>query len=288
MLDAIQTYIDEYEHPKRKALSGRFPFLVGPAVFLKRTLRSTYNRLTLKRLKKGKLLPSVITRHSSLLYKKLGDGNERLQKNKVQNLEIAIRKIDGIIIPAGATFSFWDTLGIVDEKRGYVSGMLLSNGQVREGVGGGLCQLSNFLFWILLHGQTEIRERHHHSVDVFPDSGRTLPFGSGATIFRNYLDLKIKNTSNGPLQIKLWLTNTCLKGQLRATEPSMYKFHIQERNHTFIKTSTRYFRYNEIYRETYNKGIKIDEHKITVNCAPVIYSVTESYLKERSYTCISI
>ena len=45
--------------------------------------------------------------------------------------------------------------------------------------GGGLCQLSNLIYWMTLHTPLTITERYRHSYDVFPDSNRTQPFGSG-------------------------------------------------------------------------------------------------------------
>lgn len=288
MIESIKKHINEYERPKRKAISSKFPILVGPAVFTKRLLRNARNKISLKKLTRHDFFTCVIARHSSLLYRKLGDSDAVLQKNKVTNLRIAIPLLDGLVIPPGKTFSLWSVVGKISKERGFVEGMLLSNGKVSKGMGGGLCQLSNFLFWILLHADVEIVERHHHSVDVFPDSGRTLPFGSGATIFDNYLDLKIKNISANPLQIKLWLTDICLKGQVLSDKPIEKKFHIIEKNHCFIDRNGKYFRYNELYRETYKKGVKISEEKILVNFVPVMYPVTQEYIEDYHYELISL
>ncbi|MFA6458906.1 MAG: VanW family protein [Candidatus Paceibacterota bacterium] len=288
MIEAIQEYVKEYERPKRKAISSRFPILVGPAVFTKRLLRGARNKITLTKFSRAKYLSSVVARHSSLLYRKLGDSDADLQINKVTNLKLVVPLLDGLVIPPGQTFSLWNVIGRISKKRGFVDGMLLSNGKVSKGVGGGLCQLSNFLFWIMLHADVEIVERHHHSMDVFPDSGRTLPFGSGATIFDNYLDLKIKNISSSPIQIKLWLTDICLKGQILSNRPSEKKFHIVEKNHCFINRGGKYFRYNELYRETYRNGAKIDEQKIFVNFVPVLYPITEEYIDNQHYQLIKL
>jgi len=202
-----------------------------------------------------------------------------LQKNKVSNLKIGISQLDGVIIPPQAIFSFWDNIGTVTKKKGYLDGMLLSNGRVAVGIGGGLCQLSNFLMWIFLHTDSKVIERFHHSVDAFPDSGRTIPFGSGATIFSNFVDLKIQNVSKFPLQLKLWLTDSTLKGQILSTHPSESKYHIVEKNHQFIKKNKDYFRYNEIFRETLKNGLKLDEQLIFTNFAPVVYEVDMLHLQ---------
>ena len=131
-------------------------------------------------------------------------------------------------------------------------------------------------------------ERYHHSVDAFPDFGRTLPFGSGATILCNYIDLQLKNISTQPLQIKLWLTDTCLKGQILSDRPAEVKFHLAEKNHYFIKKGIKYFRFNEIYREVYKMGVKIKEEKLFTNFAPVVYPVDEQYIKDRNYDLITL
>jgi len=164
--------------------------------------------------------------------------------------------------------------------------MLLSNSHVIEGLGGGLCQLSNFLYWIFLHTPTKTIERYHHSTDVFPDSARTLPFGSGATILYNFIDLKVKNISPHPLQLKIWLTNDHLKGQILSPSPCHQQFYVFEKNHLFIKKGKQYFRYNEIYRQTKINGEIENIEKITTNFAPVLYKVTKQYLQKNNFNVL--
>jgi vancomycin resistance protein VanW len=126
-------------------------------------------------------------------------------------------------------------------------------------------------------------ERYHHSMDVFPDSGRILPFGGGATILYNFIDLKIKNISPHPLQLKIWLSENHLKGQVLSSHPLVQKFHVFEKNHFFIKRGEKYFRYNEIYREIKVNGKTKKTEKITTNFAPVLYEVTDEYIKKNNF-----
>jgi vancomycin resistance protein VanW len=280
MMDTIAEKLRAYESPGRRALSSRYPKLKGPIIFVKKRLRFIKNYATLGApLKKENFLNSVIARHSSLLYRKLGDTDPGLQISKVHNLKLAIEKLNGLVIPSGKIFSFWHQVGEVNTKSGYKEGLTLANGKPARGIGGGLCQMSNFLFWIFLHADIKIIERYHHSVDAFPDSGRTLPFGSGATIFSNYLDLKIQNISDQPIQLKLRLTDTQLKGQLLSNMPAKKKFHITEANHCFIKKGPRYFRYNEILR---------NQNRILTNFAPVAYPITPDYIRANNYTFLEV
>lgn len=267
---------------KRLALSVRYPLLKPALIETKRGIRTLRNALDrrIARQRLPQLLPSIVTRHQSVLRRTLGVSDPALQEQKVINLQKAVARLDGLIIQPGQTFSLWASVGKPTYKKGYVDGMLLSNGAVTAGVGGGLCQLSNFLFWLLLHAPTETVERYHHSLDVFPDSGRTLPFGSGATVLYNFIDLRMRNVSNQPLQINLWLTDKHLKGTLRTTQPLPLKYSIQERNHAFGKYNNTFFRFNEIWRIAKKEGAAVGEEHITTNCAPVLYAVDEHDLQQ--------
>jgi hypothetical protein len=87
----------------------------------------------------------------------------------------------------------------------YLPGVQLQGGQFIAKTGGGLCQLGNLLYWMTLHTPLLVTERWRHSFDVFPDTNRTLPFGSGATLAYNYIDLQIKNATTAPYLLHLWL-----------------------------------------------------------------------------------
>lgn len=275
MEEILRKKVVEFRKPHRQAFSRRYPRLLPIIIFLKKLLKRARNTATIGRqLKKAEYLPCVVARHSSLLYRKLGSSDPALQIGKVHNLKLAVAQIDGIVIPPGKTFSFWHQIGPTGKKQGYVDGLVLSNGVAGKGVGGGLCQLANFLYWIFLHTDIEVVERHHHSIDAFPDSGRTLPFGSGATVFHNYIDLQIKNVSQSPLQIKLWFTDECLKGQILSDMPQEKKFHVIEKKHCFVRVGANVFRYNELYRETRVRGETIREDQIVVNFAPVKYTLS--------------
>lgn len=281
----LRHYLADLETPRRRALSLRYPWAKPFILFVRHTLTSLRllldRSLTTRHAKDP--LPVVVARHQSVLIRTLGSSNLRLQQQKIQNLRTAIRSMSGIVIRPGETLSFWKILGKPTRERDYVDGMLLSRGEVIEGLGGGLCQLANFLTWIFLHTPSLLVERHHHSYDVFPDSGRTLPFGSGATVLYNFVDLKIKNVSDQPLQILLWLTDTHLKGEIRSTQPLEHKLHVVEQDHCFAEHQGKWYRYNELWREELVDGKPIRKEKLFVNFAPVLYEVTPEYLEEHQF-----
>ncbi|MEQ1606224.1 MAG: VanW family protein [Pyrinomonadaceae bacterium] len=221
-------------------------------------------------------LPFTCKKHQSLLRRRLGDSDPELQQNKVENLKVACPTIDGILIKPGETFSFWRQLGEATADKGYVAGMQLSQGEVVRGVGGGLCQLANLLYWMALHTPLEIAERHHHSFDPFPDENRTLPFGSGAGVFYNYIDLRFYNPTESTFQIKLWITDDHLKGAIYANRETPYSYHVFEKNHRFLIKDGKNFRENEIWRKMIDRrtGNLVAEEMLVKNYAEVKYELS--------------
>jgi len=280
----------QFEHPGRVALSRRYPFLKMPILWARRFVRNVflYAQPKITKRKQKEFFKNVLIRHQSPLRRRLGSSDPILQEKKIQNLKLAIEEMNGVVIRPGEIFSYWKILGNPTYRRGFVDGMLLSDGKVVEGVGGGLCQLSNLLYWMFLHVDAEIIERYHHSRDVFPDSGRTLPFGSGATVMYNFIDLQARNTSNADMQIKLWLTDSQLSGQILSSQPSEFKVHIYEKEHYFIKSGDKYFRYNQIWRQKKNNGEVVADELVVENFAPVMYKVDDDYLKKHNFKVVEV
>ena len=55
----------------------------------------------------------------------------RLHENKIANLKIATENVNGILIKPVETFSFWKLVGNPTKKRGFVEGLLISQGNPR-------------------------------------------------------------------------------------------------------------------------------------------------------------
>ena len=225
------------------------------------------------------VLKHVIFTHKSLLHRELKDVEMWLQHNKVKNLNIATKAINKIIIRPGETFSYWRLIGNTTKRKGYVEGMILHYGKVTVGVGGGLCQLSNLIYWMTLHTPLTVTERYRHSYDVFPDSNRKQPFGSGATCYYNYLDLQIKNDTNNTYQLVLYLTDTHLVGEWRSDSPSIQTYKVYEAEHKIsLEYWGGYVRQNRIHRKIFDgKGVQTGDEFITENNAIMMY---EPFLSE--------
>lgn len=214
-----------------------------------------------------------IARHQTPLYRPLPKIDMGLQRNKVINLNLAISKLDRIVLKPGETFSFWWLVGKPSKTKGFVNGMVLFNGKVMPGIGGGLCQLSNLIYWLTLHTPLTFVERWRHSYDVFPDANRNQPFGSGATVSYNHIDLQIRNDTSQNFLLHLFLTKDSLKGEWRSNEPVPYSYKIYEKAHQITHEPwDGYVRHNKIYRFIYNKdGCLVDDEFITENNAIMMY-----------------
>jgi len=218
-------------------------------------------------------LEVLVFRHETPLFRKLKDVDMWMQHNKVNNLQIAAKKLDKIILQPGETFSLWRLVGKPTRRQGYLEGMLLDHGRVISSIGGGLCQLSNLIYWAALHTPLTITERHRHNYDVFPDSNRALPFGSGATCAYNYIDLQIYNPTNQPYQLLVYLTDTRLVGEWRAERKPEYTYKVYEKDHWITQEYWGdYVRHNTIYRKVYNsRGELVDDQYITENHSIMMY-----------------
>jgi vancomycin resistance protein VanW len=219
-------------------------------------------------------LPYVQSRHRTILLRRLKDVDMQYQYNKIVNLRLAAQKLNGVIVHPGDTFSYWRLIGKPTYRKGYVDGMVLSCGVVKSGCGGGLCQLSNLIYWLTLHTPLAVEERHRHGYDVFPDSDRTQPFGSGATCFYPYGDLMIKNTTDIDYQLCVRVGDEYLEGEWRSVIPSERRYEIIEKNHEFKGEYWGGFsRHNELYRRAYDlEGNLLNEEFVTANHALMMYS----------------
>ena len=58
--------------------------------------------------------------HKTPLLRKLKDVDMWMQHNKVNNLKIAVNKVNGIILHPGEIFSYWYLIGKPSKRKGYL------------------------------------------------------------------------------------------------------------------------------------------------------------------------
>lgn len=248
-----------------------------------RRLQDFMSREKFAKVKSADKLPAVIYEHSSLIRRTLGNVDPVLQNNKAVNLALSCPKVSGIIVYPGETFSFWKLVGACRAKDGYKEGLTISNGKTAKGVGGGMCQFTNLIHWMVLHTPLEITEHHHHDrFDLFPDCGRKVPFGTGTSIMYNYLDYRFKNTTTQPWQIIVWTDDKYLYGEIRTSIPLNVKYHIHAEEDRFVKEEDGYYRVGRVVRSCVDKanGRVILSETIRENHAKVMYKIDKERLAQ--------
>ena len=191
---------------KRKRITQLFPFLLP----LRRTQRKIFfytkmyfDQNSYAKIKTPELLPYCIYETKSKLLNENTGFDMKYQENKVFNLRLASEPVNGIVIRPGETFSFCQCVRYAEKNKRYKDGLCLMNGKLVTVPGGGLCHLSNLLFWMFLHTPLTIVERHPHQIKDFPSPDEDEPDGVDATVSEGWLDLKVKNNTNLIFQIKI-------------------------------------------------------------------------------------
>ncbi len=190
-----------------------------------------------------------VFKHELPIFREFSEVDRNLFENKRTNLEIAASKINKVLIEPGQKFSFWKLVGNPSESKGYLPGLTISQGNAAVDIGGGLCQFSNMIFFLTLHSDLEVVERHHHSFDIFPDNDRKVPFGTGATIVYNYKDICFYNPTSKTYQLCFDLKDDIFYGKLRVDKTESYKYSVFEDSCGFLMESGQYYRTNRIMRK---------------------------------------
>ena len=116
--------------------------------------------------------------------------------DRTTNLVLACQKLNGKVIMPEETFSYNETLGPRTAAAGYKNAKIYESGQVVDGLGGGICQISSTLYNAALMSDMEIVERRNHQfVTSYVKAGRD------ATVVYGSTDFRFKNTRTYPVKI---------------------------------------------------------------------------------------
>jgi len=241
---------------------------------IKRKLKDFFYNKNLASTKSEELLPHLIRKHKSLIRRKLNNVDLQLQENKAKNLSLSAPLVNKILIRPSETFSFWKLVGRCSKKKGYLEGLTISNGLPNQGIGGGICQFTNLIHWMVLHTNLDIIEHHHHNkLDLFPDFNRQIPFGTGTSIAYNNLDYRFKNNTDITFQLITYTTDEYLCGEIRSSHALDIKAHIREEDAYFFEEEGIMYRHNKLYKKIIDKrtGKTIDDKMILENKSKIMY-----------------
>lgn len=156
---------------------------------------------------------------------------EGRSKSQIHNCELSARKINGIIIAPGETFSFNEVVGSWSRYEGYRKAPVSFNGQLIRAWGGGVCQTSTTLYNTALLSGMKIEERHRHT--FAPDY---VPPGRDAAVAYKNIDLRFTNLYNFPITIKAKIQSKRLIVEFYASETLKNKYKVINEIHN-VKSS---------------------------------------------------
>lgn len=218
-------------------------------------------------------LSNIVYSHSSNLIKKGKGVDPQLQRNKAVNIDLACKKISGIVIHPGEVFSFWGLVGKTTRRKGYMDGRVIEKNKLKPGIGGGLCNLSNTIHLLVLHSPLTVTEFHMHSDALAPDEGKRVPFSAGTSVNYNYQDYRFRNDTDQDVQLLVWCEDDKLFAELRSEKAFPWSYEIVEENHHFKKEKEKFYRNSKIYRNIYDveSGKLLDKELILNNHSEVMF-----------------
>ena len=87
------------------------------------------------------------------------------------------------------------------------------------------------------------------------------------------IDYRFKNTTNYPVQLRIWLDDTMLYGEIRSNVPLNEKYKVVEEDHHYAKEDEIFYRNSKVYKLVIDKETKkeIKKELILNNHSKVMY-----------------
>lgn len=178
-------------------------------------------------------------------------------RNRTTNLKLAANKINGCVLLPDEIFSYNEVVGQRTIAAGYKEAPTYLDGQVVDGLGGGICQISTTLFNAALFANLDMVELYNHQfIPSYVGAGRD------ATVVYGAKDFKFKNTRDYAIKITCTVSGGIAKFKIYGVkEKDEYDVKVSSkitsRTSSYIKSST--------YRTLYKNGKYIKTEKI-YNC----------------------
>lgn len=232
-------------------ITQRFPFLLPLRVAQRKIffyVGMRFDSHAYAKTIQGEKLPHMLFSADNGLYNTNTGFDMVYQENKVFNLKLAAKTLHGLLIKPGETFSFWQMVRNADKHMPYKDGLVVKNGKLCVSHGGGLCQMSNLLFWVFLHSPLVIVERHTHKAKSFPTMRGAEPEGVDATVSEGWLDLKVKNETDITFQISLDFDNTNITGSLFADKAMRFVYEVEGKGLSYFRKNGTVYQKISVFR----------------------------------------
>jgi vancomycin resistance protein YoaR len=134
--------------------------------------------------------------------------------NRIHNVQLVAHLIDHHYIAPGEEFSFNKTTGVRDASKGFLEAPVIINGELQNGLGGGVCQVSTTVFNSAYEAGLKITARTNHALYI-----SHYPTGRDATVNYPDLDLRFVNDTKHWLLLRAFVGSSSLTVNLYGTSP---------------------------------------------------------------------
>ena len=161
-------------------------------------------------------------------------------RDRTTNLQLAASKINGTVLMPGETFSYNQVVGERTISAGYKEAPIYVSGEVVDGLGGGICQITSTLYNAVLYANLEIVERSNHQfVPSYVTASRD------ATVVYGSIDFKFKNNREYPIKLVCSVSGGIAKFEIYGLKTNNeYEVEIS----SYVTGSTATSTYSEAYR----------------------------------------
>jgi vancomycin resistance protein YoaR len=132
--------------------------------------------------------------------------------NRIHNVQLVSHLVDKHVIAPGATFSFNQTTGARTVATGFKEAPVIINGELKTGIGGGVCQVSTTVFNAAYEAGLPMVSRTNHALYI-----SHYPQGRDATVNYPDTDLKFVNDTGHWLLLRTWVGSSSLTVALYGT-----------------------------------------------------------------------
>ena len=175
--------------------------------------------------------------------------------NRTTNLRLAANKINGTVLMPGETFSYNKVVGARTIAAGYKEAPIYVSGEVVDGLGGGICQITSTLYNAVILANLDIVERTNHQfVPSYVKASRD------ATVVYGALDFKFKNNRNYPIKINCSVSGGVASFQIFGLKQDN-DYQVEISSYETGRTATAI--YSEAYKILKKDGKIISKHLLS-------------------------
>jgi vancomycin resistance protein YoaR len=165
-------------------------------------------------------------------------------KGRSYNIALSSKAINGTVLLPNEIFSFNEIVGPRTVNNGYKTAPVIFRGELVDGIGGGVCQVSSTIYNSVLKSRLGIVERVNHSIP-----STYVPMGLDATVSYGVLDFKFKNTTDYPIYIESFVKGNELTVNIYGHETKKQDVKVMSKVNDVIEKDTEIIFDSNMYED---------------------------------------